>query len=167
MTENLYTPDCIRTFSGIYVNVFEPKPDMICIEDIAHALSHIPRFGGHLPKFYSVAQHSRHCSDLVSKEFQLEALLHDAGEAYLGGDVPSPIKKRLPQYRAMEDRLMGVIAKKFGFRYPKSPEVKEADKKMLETEWHSLMLGRDDGLPTYTSEEAKFLFIKAFNDLTK
>ena len=56
MKENLYTPNCIRTFTGLYMNVFNPKPDMICIEDIAHALSQQPRFGGHLPRMYSVAQ---------------------------------------------------------------------------------------------------------------
>ena len=50
--ENLYTPNCIRTFTGIYVNVFEPTPEMICIEDIAHALSNQCRFSGHLPTFY-------------------------------------------------------------------------------------------------------------------
>ena len=53
--ENLHTADCIRTFTGLYMNVFEPTPEMICIEDIAHGLSNMPRFGGHLPEFYSVA----------------------------------------------------------------------------------------------------------------
>ena len=54
--ENLYTPDCIRTYTGIYMNVFEPTLEMIHIEDIAHALSMQCRFGGHLYDFYSVVQ---------------------------------------------------------------------------------------------------------------
>lgn len=58
ITENLYTADCVRTFSGIYVNVINPTVDMFTIDDIAHALSNQCRFNGHLPKFYSVAQHS-------------------------------------------------------------------------------------------------------------
>jgi uncharacterized protein len=77
--ENLYEPDCIRTYTGLYINVFNPKPEMIEIEDIAHALSFQCRFGGHLPKFYSVAQHSLNCSYLVKEPaLKLTALLHDA-----------------------------------------------------------------------------------------
>ncbi len=76
MTENLYTPDCIRTFSGQYVNVFAPDPDTILIEDIAHALSQQCRFGGHLPEFYSVAQHCVICALAVPPEHALSALLH-------------------------------------------------------------------------------------------
>jgi len=91
--ENLFTPNCIRTFTGKYVNVFEPTLEMICIEDIAHALSMQCRFGGHLPYFYSVAQHSINCSFLVDTPcLKLEVLMHDASEAYLLG-IPSPIKK--------------------------------------------------------------------------
>lgn len=44
--ENLYTPDCIRTFTGKYFNPCEPDLKLVCIEDIAHALAMQPRFGG-------------------------------------------------------------------------------------------------------------------------
>jgi len=79
--------DCIRTFTGKWMDVFNPTADMIDIRDIAHALACTPRFAGHLPKFYSVAQHSIMCYDMVDKEFELVALLHDASEAYLL-DIP-------------------------------------------------------------------------------
>lgn len=141
--ENLFTPNCIRTVSGIYVNVFEPTPEMICIEDIAHALSNQCRFGGHLPSFYSVAQHSLNCSYLVEdKKLKLAALLHDASEAYLL-DIPSPVKKGLSNYKEIEDRLMKVIADKFGFAYPLHPDVKKVDELMLHVEWDSLMLQKE------------------------
>lgn len=119
--ENLFTANCIRTFTGKYMNVFEPTEDMICIEDVAHALSNQCRFGGHLPKFYSVAQHSLMCCEMATPERKLEALLHDASEAYLL-DVPKPIKQRLSNYKEIEDNLMRLIAKKFGFQYPLSEE---------------------------------------------
>src|SRR5665811_1025646 len=97
--ENLYTPNCIRTFTGIYMNVFEPTPEMISIEDIAHALTMQCRFGGHLPDFYSVAQHSLNCSYLIDNpKLKLTALLHDASEAYLL-DIPRPIKNNLNNYK--------------------------------------------------------------------
>ena len=45
--------DCIRTNSGLYSNVFETTEEMLCIEDIAHALSHQCRFAGHLKVLFS------------------------------------------------------------------------------------------------------------------
>lgn len=141
--ENLYTPNCIRTVSGIYINVFEPTESMIAIEDIAHALTYQCRFGGHLPKFYSVAQHSLNCSYLIDEpELKLAALLHDASEAYLL-DIPKPIKSGLTNYKEIEDGLMKVIANKFGFEYPVHKKVKEADEIMLELEWNCLMLKKE------------------------
>ncbi len=140
--ENLYTKDCIRTRTGIYINVFEPHPDMITIEDIAHSLSHQCRFGGHLYEFYSVAQHSLSCFYVIEeKELKLAALLHDASEAYLL-DIPRPIKLRLPDYKKIEDGLMRVIADKFGFEYPLHPKVKEIDETMLQYEWDAYMLDK-------------------------
>lgn len=137
--ENLYTPNCIRTFTGLYINVFEPMPEMICIEDIAHALSKEQRFGNHLPMDYSVAEHSCICAGLVSRENKLAALLHDSAEAYLK-DFPKPIKDLLPEYKKLEHNLLTVISKKFGFEYPLHEDVKNVDKYMLELEWENIML---------------------------
>lgn len=140
--ENLFTKDCIRTQSGIYMNVFKPTMDMICIEDIAHALSYQCRFGGHLPLFFSVAQHSLNCSYLIEdKELKLAALLHDASEAYLL-DIPRPIKNNLSNYKEIEDGLMKLIAEKFEFEYPLHKEVKDVDEQMLQFEWDGLMLNK-------------------------
>lgn len=164
--ENLYTPNCIRTVSGIYVNVFDPRPEMICIEDIAHSLSHQCRFGGHLPDFYSVAQHSVSVSQIVEESDRLAALLHDASEAYLV-DMPSPIKKGLPNYKMLESNLMKVIARKFGFEYPLTYKVKEADVFALEWEWHTLVLKDTLMSPIrcFDFGEAKALFLDTFNNL--
>lgn len=164
--DGLYTPNCIRTFSGNFVNVFEPIAEMICIEDIAHALSNLCRFGGHLPKFYSVAQHSVLCSNGVDEKYKLQALMHDASEAYIL-DVPTPIKKQLNQYKEMEDKLMHLIADKFGFTYPLEEEVKNIDKDMLHFEWHHLMLLKplDYKFECWSPAIAKEQFIKTFNSL--
>jgi len=169
MSENLHTTDCIRTFTGRYMNVFEPTLDMIDIEDIAHALSHTCRWGGHVPKFYSVGEHSVHCADLITDQSQsFEALMHDASEAYLL-DIPRPIKRRLSEYKVIEDNLMVLIAEKFGFKYPLSEEVKVIDNQLLQMEWDTIIIGNINHkeLIIWNPEEAKNTFLHRFNKLKR
>lgn len=168
-SENLYTPDCIRTYTGLYMNVFAPTTEMICIEDIAHSLSNQCRFAGHLPYFYSVAQHSVACSRrlLSHKLLALQALFHDASEAYLM-DIPSPIKKRLSSYIALENNLMKLIARKFEFDYPLYDRVKEIDELELEFEWNYIMLRTPTSLKIeyWDPELAKAQFISQYHYIT-
>jgi 5'-deoxynucleotidase YfbR-like HD superfamily hydrolase len=164
-TENLYTTDCIRTFTGKYVNVFEPKPEMFCIEDIAHALSFQCRFGGHLPHFYTVAQHSVHVSRKCDCGNSFTGLMHDVSEAYLV-DIPRPIKLRLPEYQAIEDQLNKVLAQVFGFQYPFPPDIKEADKYCLEDEWEWIFMKRSSARVLSISA-SKQLFLERYYELKK
>jgi 5'-deoxynucleotidase YfbR-like HD superfamily hydrolase len=154
----------IRTFSGVWFNAFEPTEVMINIEDIAHALSHQCRFGGHLPRFFSVAQHSIFTSLIVQPEHKLAALMHDASEAYLL-DIPRPIKNKLANYIEIEDGLMGVIALKYGFQWPLHDEVKKADEFMLQKEWNEVMMGKPTDIEFFSQAHAKQLFINEFNKL--
>jgi hypothetical protein len=163
--ENLYAVGQIRTRSGQYVNVFEPDPATIIIEDIAHALSHQCRFGGHLPRFYTVAQHSYECMQLCPAH-RLTALMHDASEAYLL-DIPKPIKAKLTNYAEIENRLMQVIAQKFGFAWPMPEEVKFADHTMLEREWYGLMLQHPAAyMDVWSAGKSRMRFLEAFKALT-
>jgi hypothetical protein len=165
MTENLNAVRSIRTISGQYVNVFEPNPDTLLISDIAHALSHQCRFGGHLPRFYSVAQHSLLCYLIAKEEEKFDALMHDASEAYLL-DMPKPIKLELPDYNIIEDNLMKILAKKFNFNYPKSPEVERVDIHLLKWEWEVIMLELPNSvygpIDCMTPLEAKTEFLRTF-----
>ena len=166
MEENLFTKDCIRTFTGIYMNVFEPTLEMICIEDIAHGLSNQCIFAGHTKEFYSVAQHSIHVCELAKDEFKLQALLHDASEAYLC-DIPGPIKKRLPEYCKIENSLMEMIAEKFGFELPVNENVKGLDDFMLQWEWDFYVLKKKPYQMPYLPGQAKEEFLKWFNLITE
>ncbi|QWA09827.1 HD family hydrolase [Sodalis ligni] len=127
----------ITTFSGHHFDYADPDINSICISDIAHALSNECRYAGHCPQFYSVAQHSVLTSMIVPPAFALEALLHDAAEAYCK-DIPSPLKALLPSYRSVEARIDAVIRRKFGLPAVNSPEVKDADLIMLATERRDL-----------------------------
>jgi 5'-deoxynucleotidase YfbR-like HD superfamily hydrolase len=162
----LYAGDTILTYSGHYLNVFDPDPDHICIEDIAHGLSRIPRFAGQTESFLSVAQHSFNVSIYLADEFALEGLLHDASEAYLM-DIPKPIKKHLPDYIKLEDQLMKAIAKKFDFPYPKSPEVKKADRNQLEFEHLNLRVNNNSNLIFPDFEQAETLFLWRYKELIR
>lgn len=164
--ENLNAYRSIRTISGKYVNVFEPDPETITIEDIAHALSNQCRFGGHLPRFYSVAQHSVLCWEIADELDKFDALMHDASEAYLL-DIPKPIKVELADYNRIEDNLMRLIANKFGFNYPKSHGVEKVDHILLEWEWNVIMLENLNAgfneIKCMTPRQASNAFLKAFN----
>ncbi len=135
----------IRTVSGVYLDLLDPKVEDIKITDIAHALANICRFGGHPREFYSVAQHSVRVSYLVDEEYALEALLHDATEAYLG-DVITPLKNILPEYRRLEEKLDGIIRKAFDLPAVPTPCVKTADVIMYEAEAHELSTPRIETL---------------------
>ena len=160
--ENLYTKGHMRTSSGIYINILDPKPEDFLIDDIAHALSQIPRFGGHMPEWYSVADHCVKCAVMAeAKGYDVfEALMHDASEAYLC-DVVSPLKKVLPDYEKVEDNFMKAIASKFGFTYPLSPQIKEIDRLVLEYEW-KIMVG-EIFPPKKSIEQGRRMFLNIYN----
>lgn len=132
------TDNFIQLYSGKSMYFLEPKEEDIDIFDIAHTLSLLCRYGGHCREFYSVAQHSVHCAEQASPENKLEALLHDATEAYLV-DMPRPIKQVLPGYKDIERNLDIVIRKKFDLPDVMTPEVHYIDNAVLATEKRDLM----------------------------
>jgi len=127
----------IQTHTGIQFDLLDPTPDMICIEDIAHSLARLCRFTGHCNQFYSVAQHSWLCSYKAPLKYALEALLHDAHEAYTG-DMSKPLKGLCPEYIVIQKNIDGVIREKFGLPAACSPIVRGIDHRMLYTEKRDL-----------------------------
>lgn len=140
----------IRTISGRMFDPWTSTAADVALEDIAHALSMVPRFAGHTPRAYSVAQHSLLCSYMVPTEYAREALLHDAHEAYVC-DMPAPFKgaATMKGYVWLEKRVELLVRGRFGVPTRMSPVVKAADMRMLATE------AREFGFPwhQYTSED--------------
>lgn len=133
--------DWIQTFTGRQFWPLDPRPEDVSIEDIAHALSNLCRFTGHVREFYSVADHCIRVSEIVAPEVRFWALMHDAPEAYLL-DLARPLKHAAglgEVYRECEARLMAVIAERFGLELPEPPAVKAADQVLLYTEKRDLM----------------------------
>ena len=89
--------DYITTYTGKHFEPSNPDPEMIRIEDIAHALSLICRGNGHVKTFWSVGQHCINCAKEawargLSNRMVLACLLHDASECYMS-DIPRPFKR--------------------------------------------------------------------------
>ena len=145
-----YTRKVIPFEEGVEVD-----PDLIEIEDIAHALSQICRYTGHTRKFYSVAEHSIHISRIVYPVAPLWGLLHDAAEAYVG-DMHRPLKIHLPFYRAWEKKIMKAVILKFNLCEPMPAIVKEADNAMLVNEMRDLM-GRTKPGPEWIAKDAPYV----------
>lgn len=135
----------LRTFTGRRFYPLKPKIEDVSIFDIAHALSNLCRFAGHVHEFYSVAQHSYLVSVEIMRTGDVEGakwgLLHDAAEAYLV-DVPSPLKRMAgfgDGYRAAEKKLLRVIARRLGLQGMIEPEiVRHFDHVLLCTEQRDL-----------------------------
>jgi hypothetical protein len=136
----------IQTYTGRKFWPLDPRPDDVCIEDIAHALALKCRYTGHCREFYSIAQHSVMVSHMVPAVDALWGLLHDAGEAYLP-DVASPIKGRcmvIPEnvaveFSVAERRILTAVAVHFDLRYAMPSSIAAADLCCLERERRQLM----------------------------
>jgi uncharacterized protein len=129
--------DGIQLFSGAFFNYNDPGSSDVTIEDIAHALSNVCRFAGHVSHFYSVAQHAVNCSLIVPEEHAFSALMHDTAEAFTN-DLPTPLKTAIPIFKELEVSIETAMGKRFGFQYPLSPEVRLADLQMLKLEKEAL-----------------------------
>ncbi|MBX3536475.1 MAG: HD family hydrolase [Chelatococcus sp.] len=130
-----------RMLSGRRLDLLDPSPLDIEIEDIAHGLARVARWNGQTsgPQIYSVAQHSLlveaiACHMVSSKtasaaHWQLGVLLHDAAE-YVIGDMISPFKTVMGgTYREVEARLMAAIHLRFGLPATLRSDVRDLTKR--------------------------------------
>ncbi len=180
----------IATATGGYINLSNPNPADIRLVDISKALSKLCRFSGHTSKFYSVAEHSvrvaaylRHTGHMPLT--QLAGLLHDSSEAYLG-DVCTPLKNIMDEYKVLERRMEYAVERRFGVKVIGRADIKVADMTLLAYEKYHLLPHDDEQWPClagidpleydrarppkrnaavlgWEPEKAEILFRKAFN----
>lgn len=122
-----------RMLSGRRLDLLDPSPMDIEIEDIAHGLSRVARWNGQTTGEYpfTVLEHSLIVDDIlvslepkISKKWRLACLLHDASE-YVIGDMISPFKNALGvNYREFEDKLQRAIHIRFGLPAEIPTEIK-------------------------------------------
>src|ERR1700748_3297980 len=127
-----------RMLSGRRLDLLEPSPLDVEIEDIAHGLARVARWNGQTKgaHAFSVAQHCVLVERLVaeleprlSRQARLMALLHDAPE-YVVGDLISPFKAAVGiNYKALEERLQAAVHLRFGLPAIVPPALKTLFKK--------------------------------------
>ena len=127
-----------RMLSGRRLDLLDPTPMDIEIEDIAHGLAFVARWNGQTMGDwpYSVAEHSLLVEQIFSEQnpkapvkWRLAALLHDAPE-YVIGDMISPVKAAVgPDYKDLDDRLTSAIHLRFGLPAKMPVAIKKQIKK--------------------------------------
>jgi uncharacterized protein len=123
-----------RMLSGRRLDLLDPSPLDIEIEDIAHGLARVARWNGQTTgaHIYSVAQHcclvevmARERTPRLDRDGRLAVLLHDAPE-YVIGDMISPFKVVIGDaYKAVERRLLAAIHRRFGLPAASSPDLEQ------------------------------------------
>jgi 5'-deoxynucleotidase YfbR-like HD superfamily hydrolase len=126
-----------RMLSGRRLDLLDPSPLDVELEDIAHGLARVARWNGQTegPHIFSVAQHSLlveaiagHLAPEMPARSRLVVLLHDAPE-YVIGDIISPFKAVIGDaYRAVEGRLLTAIHLRFGLPAETPPALKRLTK---------------------------------------
>lgn len=176
-----------RTHGGVMVDLLNPDPGLITLEDIAHHLARVCRFGGAVDGFYSIASHSVYVARALAEDLDVwhprarrqAALLHDAAEAYIG-DMVTGLKRRMPEYKAIEDLWEAAIETRFGVRFRHDPVIKDADLRARLSECRDLFVGyprelllggEGDRQPfpqpcvCETPDEAEFAFLRCAYEL--
>lgn len=129
------------TVSGIIVNLMNPDPSTILVEDIAHGLANNSRWNGHTQKYWSVAQHCCMMYDMAEKDERLNHLFHDAEEAYWG-DMISPLKnvirEKYPEIIERMTLLRRLIYTKFNIPLMTMTTMMN-DYTCLEWEWENIV----------------------------
>jgi len=150
-----------RTITGKLIDIPNIQVNDIDVYDIAHGLAMLTvRFHGQSERRITCAQHSVMVAALAPKPEQMAGLFHDASDPYLS-DLAKPVKKILPDFMALEAKVMMQIAKKFAFKYPKSLAIDEADQKAIMYEWNNFVLGSKK--KPWKENTAKRIFLRAYD----
>ena len=153
------------TASGVLIDLWNPDPDLIFVEDIAHGLAYNCRWNGHTSRYWSVAQHCCMMYDAAPAGQGLKYLFHDAEEAYWG-DVIKPIKnilqQKCPEIVELMEQLRLIIYEKFQVD-PVDKGVKDLDLEMLRWEFENVVKGVD---PVFFSpEQAKKAWLHRYKTI--
>ena len=151
-----------RMLSGRRLDLLDPSPLDIEIEDIAHGIARVPRWNGQTigAHIFSVAQHTLLVDTIARQQgplddrLRLAIMLHDAPE-YVVGDMITPFKAVIgDSYKAVETRLLAAIHLRFGL----PPKLPAAQEKMVKTADRAAAYLEATRLAGFAEEEARKFF---------
>jgi hypothetical protein len=151
-----------HTFTGQGFDPFDPRPEDVRLEDIAHHLALTNRYGGATPVYYSVAEHAVRVADCLLKVFgdprvALAGLHHDDSEAYFH-DIRRPIKHKLVvkkgglhgkncSFAVAEARILKVVFDGLGIEWPSEDTLEKVELADLSLLWLEMAGLFDDPPP--------------------
>lgn len=170
-----------QTYTGKRFYLLSPSEEDFSLTDIAHSLSMQCRYNGHTAYFYSVAEHSlllaRYVAGLgLPPGDQMEALMHDAAEAYTG-DLTRPTKDCIPHFHDVEAAVDAVLRRRFGLQDYRPDWLYDLDQRIVVDEKRHLMAGNLDwpgfayleplhvSIDCLTPEKAELAFLRYYASL--
>lgn len=168
----------IKLLSGGWFDYLDMEQSQYTMEDVAHNLSMICRFNGAVKKHYSVAQHAYIISHMVDEKYALQGLVHDNQEAFLG-DMCSPLKRIMSDFKTLENKAETFMLKKLGLRFPLHSSVKLNDLRLLAAEIRDLQPEAADWagiidiepyekkIVPWSAKKAKEKYLERFYELTE
>ncbi len=150
----------MTTRSGDSIDLNNPNVDPVSIDDVAHNLSHICRWGGKPEDYFSVAEHCVMAAERAPEHKRFGILMHDCEESILGDNI-QPLKEVIPELVELGDKIRHLLLIKF--EVPYDPElVLILDKEQLEWERENIIKNQIYvGLPP---KRAKALFLRKFRE---
>jgi hypothetical protein len=159
----------IVTATNLTFNIIDPNPADVSMADVSCSLAHICRYNGHVPSFYSVAEHSVRVAWWLKEKghpvnIVLTGLLHDAAEAYVG-DMVRPLKRH-PEFGAvhqrLEERVATAVHEALGGIFPHPQPVHDADRAIYDWEVDFIRTGVEIG---WDSNYARNMFRMTYENL--
>jgi hypothetical protein len=170
--------------SGAFFDYDDPGSSQMTLEDYAYSLAFTCRFSGHCLSrktgrrvYYSVAQHCEIMSRVVPPGHEYAALMHESGETVCA-DLTTPLKSKLPDYKAIEKRCEKAIMRTFKVVVSDPALIKSFDVRLWATErrdlmnWDGKRWGADDSAEPFDFEidplgpyEAADSFLKRFREV--
>ena len=128
--------DWVQTTTGRQFWILDPRPEDVCLYDIAHSHAAVPHFNGHSRPLISIAEHTLHVASLLPPRLKLPGLLHDSEEPYIG-DILKPLKRSMPPsmrqwFKSRAEDIRRVVFEAFNIPWPSEEDwarIKEADNK--------------------------------------